>query len=165
MCLGTYTFRCWHFCWWWFWCCCFYSLIQFEKTTGMSCCFSAAYGYVEYVMFIGIFTDGDFDAAVSINSFNSRKPLECLVVFSCIRLCWMYFGTMCFGIFTAAVSAYSFNLNWTLSCCFQLYTVVRNVKEAHECLEHGETQEFKDEVEYLLDGLKDSLGLPIRCLR
>ncbi|CAH1795155.1 unnamed protein product, partial [Owenia fusiformis] len=46
----------------------------------------------------------------------------------------------------------------------ELYTVVNNVKEAQECQEHGETQEFFDEVEYILDGLKDTESLFTRCL-
>ena len=53
-------------------------------------------------------------------------------------------------------------------CCwplFQLYTVVRNVKQAHECQEYGETQEFCDDIEYILDGLSDTQPLPTRCLR
>ena len=29
---------------------------------------------------------------------------------------------------------------------FQLYTVVRNVKDAHECQESAETQEFDDDI-------------------
>ncbi|ELT99924.1 hypothetical protein CAPTEDRAFT_225551 [Capitella teleta] len=45
-----------------------------------------------------------------------------------------------------------------------LFTVVKNVKQAHECLEHGETQEFQDDIEYILPGLKDSQPVPTRCL-
>jgi len=47
----------------------------------------------------------------------------------------------------------------------QLYTVVRNVKEAHECQEYGETQEFCDDIEYILDGLTDTQPTATRCLR
>jgi len=43
--------------------------------------------------------------------------------------------------------------------------VVRNVKEAHECQEYGETQEFCDDIEYILDGLSDTQPVPTRCLR
>ncbi|XP_062611782.1 wings apart-like protein homolog isoform X1 [Saccostrea cucullata] len=46
----------------------------------------------------------------------------------------------------------------------QLYTVVRNVKEAHECQEHGETQEFADDVEYLLSGIQEGEPMSTRCL-
>lgn len=46
-----------------------------------------------------------------------------------------------------------------------LYTVVRNVKEAHECQESGETQDLLDDVEYMLDGLKKSESPATRCLR
>ncbi|XP_064623648.1 wings apart-like protein homolog [Lineus longissimus] len=46
----------------------------------------------------------------------------------------------------------------------QLFTVVRNVKEAHECQEHGETQEFFDDIEYLLAGLRDTQTVTTRCL-
>ncbi|XP_046359427.2 wings apart-like protein homolog [Haliotis rufescens] len=45
-----------------------------------------------------------------------------------------------------------------------LFTVVRNVKQAFEVQESGETQDFMDDVEYLLDGLQDSEPMPIRCL-
>lgn len=47
----------------------------------------------------------------------------------------------------------------------QLYTVVKNVKEAHECQEHGETQEFADDVEYLLSGIQEGEPMSTRCLR
>lgn len=46
----------------------------------------------------------------------------------------------------------------------ELYTVVRNVKEAHEVQESGETQEFIDDVEYLLAGLGDTEPMSTRCL-
>lgn len=36
----------------------------------------------------------------------------------------------------------------------QYYTVVRNVKKAHQIQEIGEFQEFNDDVEYLLDALQ-----------
>lgn len=36
----------------------------------------------------------------------------------------------------------------------QFYTVVRNVKKAHQIQEIGEFQEFNDDVEYLLDALQ-----------
>ena len=47
----------------------------------------------------------------------------------------------------------------------QLYTVVHNVKEAHECQEYGETQEFCDDIDYIMDGLGDSQVTATRCLR
>ncbi|KAK2187106.1 hypothetical protein NP493_179g03007 [Ridgeia piscesae] len=46
----------------------------------------------------------------------------------------------------------------------QLFTVVHNVKQAHECQEHGETQEFEDDIEYIMDGLDDAQPLSVRCL-
>ncbi|KAJ8318117.1 hypothetical protein KUTeg_003208 [Tegillarca granosa] len=46
----------------------------------------------------------------------------------------------------------------------ELYTVVKNVKEAHECQEYGETQEYIDDVEYLLAGLQDKQPMSTRCL-
>eukprot|EP00106_Octopus_bimaculoides_P014342 XP_014781784.1 PREDICTED: wings apart-like protein homolog [Octopus bimaculoides] len=46
----------------------------------------------------------------------------------------------------------------------ELFTVVRNVKEAHEVQESGETQEFMDDVEYLLAGLGDTQPMSTRCL-
>lgn len=46
----------------------------------------------------------------------------------------------------------------------ELYTVVKNVKEAHEVQEHGETQEFADDIEYLLAGLKEGEPMSTRCL-
>ena len=47
----------------------------------------------------------------------------------------------------------------------QLYTVVRNVKQAHEVQESGETQEFQDDIDYIMDGLGDTQTVAIRCLR
>ena len=46
----------------------------------------------------------------------------------------------------------------------KLYTVIRNVRQAHECLEIGESQQFFDEVHYLLDSIKPSQPLSVRCL-
>ncbi|XP_076441923.1 uncharacterized protein LOC143280963 [Babylonia areolata] len=45
-----------------------------------------------------------------------------------------------------------------------LYTVVHNVKMAYEVQESGETQDFMDDVEYLLENLKDSEPISIRAL-
>lgn len=42
----------------------------------------------------------------------------------------------------------------TLYFTLQFYTVVRNVKKAHQIQEIGEFQEFNDDVEYLLDALQ-----------
>lgn len=46
----------------------------------------------------------------------------------------------------------------------ELYTVVHNVKMAHEVLESGETQDFMDDIEYLLENLKDDQPMSIRAL-
>uniref|UniRef100_A0A2R5L3W0 Putative sister chromatid cohesion protein n=1 Tax=Ornithodoros turicata TaxID=34597 RepID=A0A2R5L3W0_9ACAR len=46
----------------------------------------------------------------------------------------------------------------------QLYTVVRNVKQAHQCHESGETQEFNDDIEYLLESVQSSNPVAARCL-
>ncbi|OWF55247.1 wings apart-like protein homolog isoform X2 [Mizuhopecten yessoensis] len=46
----------------------------------------------------------------------------------------------------------------------ELFTVVKNVKQAHECQEYGETQEFSDDVEYLLAGLQEGQPMSTRCL-
>lgn len=46
----------------------------------------------------------------------------------------------------------------------ELYTVVKNVKEAHECQESGETQEFDDDIDYLLEGIRDVEPMSTRCL-
>ncbi|XP_076458860.1 uncharacterized protein LOC143292454 [Babylonia areolata] len=45
-----------------------------------------------------------------------------------------------------------------------LYMVVKNVKMAHEVQESGETQDFIDDLEYLLDNLKDDQPVSIRAL-
>nr|CAH7734752.1 unnamed protein product [Callosobruchus chinensis] len=44
------------------------------------------------------------------------------------------------------------------------YTVVRNVKRAHQIQEIGEFQEFNDDVEYILDALQDNNPISTRCL-
>ena len=46
----------------------------------------------------------------------------------------------------------------------QYYTVVRNVKKAHQIQESGEFQEFNDDVDYILDALKDNNPVGTRCL-
>ena len=38
------------------------------------------------------------------------------------------------------------------------------MKQAHTCQESGESQQFIDDIEYLLDGLKDSTSVSTRCL-
>ena len=43
--------------------------------------------------------------------------------------------------------------------------MVKNVKEAHECQEIGETQEFDDDIDYLLEGIRDEEPMSTRCLR
>lgn len=44
------------------------------------------------------------------------------------------------------------------------YTVVRNVKKAHQIQEIGEFQEFNDDVDYILDALQDNNPISTRCL-
>ncbi|XP_075976519.1 uncharacterized protein LOC142976831 [Anticarsia gemmatalis] len=46
----------------------------------------------------------------------------------------------------------------------EYYTVVRNVKKAHQIQEIGEFQEFNDDVEYLLDSLQNNNPISTRCL-
>ncbi|XP_041988819.1 protein wings apart-like [Aricia agestis] len=46
----------------------------------------------------------------------------------------------------------------------EFYTVVRNVKKAHQIQEIGEFQEFNDDVEYLLDACQDNNPISTRCL-
>lgn len=46
----------------------------------------------------------------------------------------------------------------------ELYTVVRNVKQAYQCHESGETQEFNDDIDYLLEGVQPSNPIAARCL-
>ncbi|GBP05600.1 Protein wings apart-like [Eumeta japonica] len=46
----------------------------------------------------------------------------------------------------------------------EYYTVVRNVKKAHQIQEIGEFQEFNDDVDYLLDALQDNNPMSTRCL-
>ncbi|XP_059053453.1 protein wings apart-like [Achroia grisella] len=46
----------------------------------------------------------------------------------------------------------------------EFYTVVRNVKKAHQIQEIGEFQELNDDVEYILDALQDNNPMSTRCL-
>uniref|UniRef100_A0A8C8RLJ9 Wings apart-like protein homolog n=1 Tax=Pelusios castaneus TaxID=367368 RepID=A0A8C8RLJ9_9SAUR len=46
----------------------------------------------------------------------------------------------------------------------ELYTVVQHVKHFNDVVEFGENQEFTDDIEYLLSGLKSSQPLNTRCL-
>ena len=40
------------------------------------------------------------------------------------------------------------------------------MKQAHEVQEFGETQEFEDDIEYIMEGLNDSnQRVAVRCLR
>ena len=44
------------------------------------------------------------------------------------------------------------------------YTVIKNVKKAHQIQDSGEFQEFNDDVEYILEGLGSHNNLSTRCL-
>ncbi|KAL7299425.1 hypothetical protein TKK_0007668 [Trichogramma kaykai] len=46
----------------------------------------------------------------------------------------------------------------------EFYTVVKNVKKAHQIQESGEFQEFNDDVEYILDTLRENNPNATRCL-
>lgn len=46
----------------------------------------------------------------------------------------------------------------------KFYTVVRNVKKAHQIQEIGEFQEMDDDVEYILDALQSQNPMSTRCL-
>uniref|UniRef100_H0XLG8 Wings apart-like protein homolog n=1 Tax=Otolemur garnettii TaxID=30611 RepID=H0XLG8_OTOGA len=45
-----------------------------------------------------------------------------------------------------------------------LYTIVQHVKQFNDVVEFGENQEFTDDIEYLLSGLKSTQPLNTRCL-
>lgn len=45
-----------------------------------------------------------------------------------------------------------------------MVTVVKNVREAHQCMEIGENCFFFEEAHYLLDNIKPSQPLHVRCL-
>ena len=65
---------------------------------------------------------------------------------------------------TLPFTSHSCTCTHTKIWCMKLYTVIRNVRQAHECLEIGESQQFFDEVHYLLDSIKPSQPLSVRCL-
>nr|XP_033797466.1 wings apart-like protein homolog isoform X2 [Geotrypetes seraphini] len=46
----------------------------------------------------------------------------------------------------------------------ELYTVVQHVKHFNDVVEFGENQEFSDDIEYLLSGLKSNQPINTRCL-
>lgn len=46
----------------------------------------------------------------------------------------------------------------------KFYTVVRNVKKAHQIQESGEFQEFNDDVEYILDALQPNNPIGTRLV-
>ncbi|XP_015919123.2 wings apart-like protein homolog isoform X1 [Parasteatoda tepidariorum] len=46
----------------------------------------------------------------------------------------------------------------------EYYTVVKNVKQAYQCHESGETQEFNDDIEYLLECVQECNAIGTRCL-
>nr|CAG4635285.1 EOG090X017M [Artemia franciscana] len=46
----------------------------------------------------------------------------------------------------------------------ELYTVVKNVKHAHQMQEQGEFQEYQDDVDYILDALQSGNPVATRCL-
>ena len=50
----------------------------------------------------------------------------------------------------------------------EYFTVIKNVKKAHQIQDSGEFQEFNDDVEYIMDGLKMKKNISTRdelCLR
>lgn len=46
-----------------------------------------------------------------------------------------------------------------------MYTVVKNVKQAHQCHEWGEAQEFTDDMEYYLSTLVGTKENHVKYLR
>ena len=46
----------------------------------------------------------------------------------------------------------------------EYFTVIKNVKKAHQIQDSGEFQEFNDDVEYIMDGLKMKKNVSTRCL-
>eukprot|EP00794_Sanderia_malayensis_P011890 gene11890-13122_t len=73
------------------------------------------------------------------------------------------------------VAAVPFGMSWTMQTDSddavkvnkqdkELFTIVRNTKQAHESVEFGESQQFKDDVDYLLDGIGGGNSLSTRCL-
>ncbi|XP_054711423.1 wings apart-like protein homolog [Uloborus diversus] len=46
----------------------------------------------------------------------------------------------------------------------EFYTVIKNVKQAYQCHESGETQEFNDDIEYLLECVQECNAIGTRCL-
>ena len=44
------------------------------------------------------------------------------------------------------------------------YTVIKNVKQAHQIQDSGEFQEFNDDVEYIMEGLQPRHNISTRCL-
>ena len=46
----------------------------------------------------------------------------------------------------------------------EYFTVIKNVKKAHQIQDSGEFQEFNDDVEYIMDGLKMKKNISTRCL-
>ncbi|EDV26103.1 uncharacterized protein TRIADDRAFT_55864 [Trichoplax adhaerens] len=43
------------------------------------------------------------------------------------------------------------------------YTIIKHVRESHQCLEQGEDEQLADDIEYLLDGLNPSYPKNLRC--
>lgn len=46
----------------------------------------------------------------------------------------------------------------------EYFTVIKNVKKAHQIQDSGEFQEFNDDVDYIMDGLRPRNNLSTRCL-
>ena len=44
------------------------------------------------------------------------------------------------------------------------FTVIKNVKKAHQIQDSGEFQEFNDDVEYIMEGLQSNHTISTRCL-
>ena len=46
----------------------------------------------------------------------------------------------------------------------EYFTVIKNVKKAHQIQDSGEFQEFNDDVEYIMEGLQPRHNISTRCL-
>lgn len=72
-----------------------------------------------------------------------------------------------FGDNDSGISGYSNRPITSVRCestAKNFYTVIRNVKKAHQIQEIGEFQEMDDDVDYILDALKAQNPMATRCL-
>ena len=106
------------------------------------------------------------DSLQAMYNVGKQSVIHVYIVHVCVRVspCSLSCVHVCVRVSPCSLSCVHVHVCSCLSLQSQLCTVVRNVRQAHECLESGESQQFFDEMDYLMDSIQQTQPLAVRCL-